>query len=201
VAALLSALFPAQWPEPPIETIGHRFSRPAIGESGIGGSGTSEKGLSLSPEGDWLEHAHDGLAMLGSAAERHARERLVSIERHVETLEAYASSLAAAVQRKDGDLVIAHTALEDMAGRARGAEDDRRLEREGMERQLALLERRASTAETWAGVLAREVERKDADLAIAHSALDAIARGGGAAAPDEHAADSDTDETVAGPDR
>jgi hypothetical protein len=160
-----------------------------------------DQGLRVSPEGEWIERAHDGLAMLGGAAERHERDRLVSIERQLLTLEAYASSLAAAVQRKDEDLVVAHAALTDMADRARSAEGDWRLEREAMERQLALLERRASTAETWAGVLAMEVARKEADLTIAHTALDALTGGRGAAPLNENAADTGTGETVPAPDR
>ena len=38
-----------------------------------------------------------------------------------------------------------------------------------------LLERRAGTAEQWAGVLAKEIERKEADLVIVQSALKEIA--------------------------
>ncbi len=104
VAALLAALIPARRPQASVEAIIHRCGP--------------------SPEGDWVERAHDGLAMLH-----------------------------------------AHIAATDW-----------QVEREAMERQLALLERRASTAEQWAGVLAAEVQRKEADLVVAHSALTELAK-------------------------
>ena len=93
VAALLATLIPARRPPASVEAMNHR-------------SGPS-------PEGDWVESARIGLAML----------------------------------------------------------DNWQVEREAMERQLALLERRASTAEQWAGVLAEEIRRKEADLVDAHAAL------------------------------
>ena len=43
------------------------------------------------------------------------------------------------------------------------------------------LERRASTAEQYAGALVTEVERKDADLEVAAAALEEAARQGGTA--------------------
>jgi hypothetical protein len=71
--------------------------------------------------------------------------------------------------------------------------DNWQVEREAMERQLALLERRASTAEKWAGVLVEEVRRKEADLVAAHSALRELAQRGGAGPPQENCRESDED--------
>jgi polysaccharide pyruvyl transferase WcaK-like protein len=93
VAALLAALIPARRPPASVEAM-----IPRCGPS---------------PDGDWVEPARVGLAML----------------------------------------------------------DNWQVEREAMERQLTLLERRASTAEQWAGVLAEEIRRKQADLVDAHAAL------------------------------
>jgi hypothetical protein len=135
----------------------------------------SQQRQTVSPEGEWVERAHDGLAMLGSAAERDERDRVVSLGRQVLALQAYAGELAAAIQRKEGDLVIAHTALGNMTERAR-------------------------IAETWAGILASEVERKEADLVAAHTAL-ALTAGGGGARLHENAAAAGTAETLSEPDR
>ena len=104
VEALLAALVPARRPPASVEPIVRR-------------SGPS-------PEGEWVEHAHDGLAVLDA---------------HI-------------------------------------AETHWQVERAAMQRQLVLSDLRVGTAETWAGLLAKEVERKEADLVIAHSALQEIAK-------------------------
>ena len=78
------------------------------------------------------------------------------------------SALAGELQRKEADLLAAVSALAEMSSRVRSSEANWQVERE-------LLERRAATAEQWAGVLAKEIERKEADLVIVQSALREIA--------------------------
>jgi polysaccharide pyruvyl transferase WcaK-like protein len=71
--------------------------------------------------------------------------------------------------------------------------DNWQVEREAMERQLVLLERRASTAENWAGVLVEEIRRKEADLVVAHSALRELTKRCGAGPPQENCREGDDD--------
>lgn len=87
-------------------------------------------------------------------------------------------------------LVAAQTALADLTRTTRESHDawaaDRNalvrhgeaLERDraSLQRQCELVEQRASTAEQWAGVQAREVERKDTELKIAIAALEEAER-------------------------
>lgn len=115
VAALLAALIPARRPQASVEAITQRCGP--------------------SPEGDWVERARVGFAML----------------------------------------------------------DNWQVEREAMELQLALLERRASTAEQWAAVLAEEIRRKETDLGAARSALTELAKRCEAAPLKEGCAETEND--------
>jgi polysaccharide pyruvyl transferase WcaK-like protein len=157
VAALLSALLPARRPHASVE--------PMIQRRGP------------LPEGDWVERAHAGLTVFDGLA-------LASELRRKETdLAAARSALAGELQAKEADLLAAASALAEMSDRVRSAELNWELERER-------LERRAGTAEQWAGVLAKEIERKEAELVVAQSALKEIANRE-AGRPKETGAESD----------
>jgi polysaccharide pyruvyl transferase WcaK-like protein len=95
----------------------------------------------------WVAQAHDGTGLI----------------------DATVLALTAEVNRKQEDLVVAQTALADLTRSIQEAHAGWMVER-------ASLERRASIAEEWAGVLAKEIERKEADLKIAIAALDEAAR-------------------------
>ncbi|MEP6915168.1 MAG: polysaccharide pyruvyl transferase family protein [Acidobacteriota bacterium] len=179
VGAILSALAPARVPRVVVDAM------PCV--------------RSVSPEDQWIRQAHDGLAMRTVGIEQAAKDHLVELDQRLARAAECTAALTAEVGRKDADLLIAHDALQALGDRARNEAAAWRLERaamdahrEGLERheaevtgeldsmrlQLTLVERRAAIAEKWAGVLAAETARKESDLVVAHSALEALMRGG-----------------------
>src|SRR6185503_7868438 len=132
--------------------------------------------------GEWVERVHDGLA-------QNLRDRDVAdghwamVQRQLASASDYAQALTREVGRKEADLELAQRTLSEMTSAAEAAHlswlaerESMQHERESMRQQLELVEQRAATAEQWAAVLAREIERKEADLVIAHTALEVAAR-------------------------
>jgi polysaccharide pyruvyl transferase WcaK-like protein len=112
--------------------------------------------------GDWVEQAHDSTAIL-EAADASIR----TIEQQLAGAEACVHALTREVERKEADLVIAQAGLADLTKATQEAHAAWQTDRQSLLRHCELLEQRASTAEQWAGVLASEIERKEADLLIA----------------------------------
>jgi polysaccharide pyruvyl transferase WcaK-like protein len=98
-------------------------------------------GPSVSPEDQWVQHAHDGIAARHRGADVAPRSELAELEQRVAQGAEYNAALAIEVRRKDADLVIAHEALQALADGARAAESAWRLERAAMETHRTGLER------------------------------------------------------------
>jgi len=79
--------------------------------------------LGPSPQGEWFAGAHDALRALGRQAElASALQQIGQQAGRAGTAEAYARTLTAEVERKNGQLVTAHAALEEAFRRAEAAE-------------------------------------------------------------------------------
>lgn len=121
--------------------------------------------------GEWVEQAHDGTAVLNTID-----ARVRTIEQQLAGAEECVRALTREVDRKEAELVVAQAALADLTKATHEAHAAWQTDRESLLRHGELLEQRASTAEQWAGILASEVERKEADLVIARAALEENAR-------------------------
>ena len=115
--------------------------------------------------GAWV--AHDGAAALN------ADVRIRRIEQQLAGAEERVRALTREVDRKEAELAVAQAALAELTKANQEAHAAWQTDRQSLLRHCELLEQRASTAEQWAGVLASEVERKEADLTIATAALEA----------------------------
>lgn len=120
--------------------------------------------------GEWVEQVHDGSAVLSAAV------RIRSFEQQLAGADETVRALTSEVDRKEAELVVAQTALVDLTKATREAHAAWQADRESLLQHCEELERRASAAAQWAGVLASEVERKEADLLIAKAALEESAR-------------------------
>lgn len=106
--------------------------------------------------GDWVERVHEGAATASPAD-----IRLHALERDVD--------------RKDAEMLVAQAALVDLTKSAQDAHAAWEADRETLLSHCEQLERRAATAEEYAGALANEIERKETDLKIAAAALAGVA--------------------------
>ncbi len=87
-----------------------------------------------------------------------------------------ADTLAREIERKEADLNVARTALEEQARAMSDAHAAWQAEHAALAAHAAQLERRAREAEQAAEALGREVERKESELRIAHAALEELTR-------------------------
>jgi polysaccharide pyruvyl transferase WcaK-like protein len=125
--------------------------------------------------GEWVAQLHHEIALAERRPDTDTPDQDANLARQqLASAEEYARALTREVDRKEADLVIAHDALANAHSTAEKAHMSWQAERESMQKQLELFERRATTAEEWAGVLAAELRRKEADLLTAHSALEEI---------------------------
>lgn len=144
--------------------------RPIPGKAIVSCSGPTARG-------EWVERAHDGLVIRENLRDQEVPSaHSDALQQRLAHAGAYATTLEQELERKDAELVTAHGALTDMSKKAEEAHTAWQSDRESLVLQLQLLEQRAATAEQWAGVLAAEVQRKEADLVIAHSALEDVTK-------------------------
>ncbi|HEY0873115.1 MAG TPA: polysaccharide pyruvyl transferase family protein, partial [Vicinamibacterales bacterium] len=118
--------------------------------------------------GTWVEHAYTGGLHIDARSRR--------FEQQLASAEEYVGALRREVERKDAELVAAQAALADLTKATHEAHAAWQTDRDSLMRHCERLEERASTAEQWAGVLQKEVERKEAELVIAQAALEEAAR-------------------------
>ena len=153
VAALLGALRPGQ-------------PRPIVAQTIASCTGPTARG-------EWVERVYDGLVIRENLRDQEIPSaHSDALQQQLARAGEYATTLERALERKDAELVAAQGALTDMARNVAEAHTTWRGDRESLLLQLQLVEQRAATAEQWAGVLAVEVQRKEADLLIVHSALE-----------------------------